>query len=95
MKILITYNLAEEDLQRIKNAFPAVQVTKTLDRDEIMRSIVDDEILLAGRFDQEIFARAKKLRWFQSITAGVERFLSTELVNSRVILTNARDIHAK
>ena len=42
----------------------------------------------------KVISRAPKLKWIQVAIAGVEKFLGTELVESPVILTNARGIHA-
>lgn len=39
-------------------------------------------------------ARAPRLRWIQTMLAGVDRFLNADLVRSRVIVTNTSGIHA-
>ena len=41
----------------------------------------------------EQFLAARELRWIHSQAAAVHQFLFPELVNSDVILTNARDVH--
>ncbi len=41
----------------------------------------------------EQFRAARTLRWIHSPAAAVHQFLFPELVNSDVILTNARDVH--
>jgi phosphoglycerate dehydrogenase-like enzyme len=46
-------------------------------------------VLLAGYFSPELFKAAKKLKWIQAFSAGVERFLIPEVLSSQVILTNA------
>ena len=41
---------------------------------------------------QEIWPYAKKLRWVHSLSAGVEKILFPELIESPVVLTNARGV---
>ncbi len=41
---------------------------------------------------QEIWPHAKKLRWIHSLSAGVEKILFPELIESPVTLTNARGV---
>jgi phosphoglycerate dehydrogenase-like enzyme len=41
---------------------------------------------------QEIWPYAKKVRWVHSLSAGVEKILFPELVESPVVLTNARGV---
>ena len=41
---------------------------------------------------QEIWPRAKKLHWVHSLSAGVEKILFPELIESPVVLTNARGV---
>ncbi len=94
MKVLVTYDLSEELVGRIKNAFPTVTVEKELDPDRIKRAIVDADAVFAGKLSADILAEAKQLKWVQSRWAGVDRFLFPEFVNSDVVLTDAGGIHA-
>jgi D-2-hydroxyacid dehydrogenase (NADP+) len=43
---------------------------------------------------QNTIARAPKLRWIQVISAGVDRWIGTDVWQSRVILTGVSGIHA-
>jgi D-2-hydroxyacid dehydrogenase (NADP+) len=43
---------------------------------------------------QNTIARAPKLRWIQVISAGVDRWIGTDVWHSRVILTGVSGIHA-
>lgn len=51
------------------------------------------EVIGAFALSPEDFAQCKKLRWLHLGVAGVERSLHPALVNSEVMITNARGIH--
>jgi len=52
------------------------------------------EAIGAFVLSREEFAECKKLRWLHLGVAGVEKSLHPALVNSEVIITNARGIHS-
>ncbi|MCC6180146.1 MAG: D-2-hydroxyacid dehydrogenase [Chloroflexi bacterium] len=94
MKLLLTTRMGDpyfgllddlEDVQKVWARTP----------DEIAREIVDADVVY-GWPNREQFQVAKKLRWIQCPSAGVEMFCSIpEIVESDVILTNARGAHAR
>ena len=55
--------------------------------------IVDAEIVVAWSIRPEQIAAAKKLRWIHSPAAAVHQMIFPELVNSEIVLTNAREVH--
>jgi phosphoglycerate dehydrogenase-like enzyme len=59
-------------------------------------SVAEAEVVFAGlgagSLLQELWPRAASLRWIHSLAAGVEGMLFPELVESPVILTNARGV---
>ena len=93
MKILISFDLSQEHVERIQSCLPGIDVRKSSDPRVLLSEIRDAEVLLAGRFNSEMFAVAEKLRWVQAVAAGVDRFLFDNFVSSGVILTNARGVH--
>jgi len=64
----------------------------------LQREAADAEIILysglAGKTAtlQEIWPFVKKVRWIHSLSAGVEKILFPELIESPVVLTNARGV---
>ncbi len=93
LKILISFNLDQEYVERIRSCLPEIDVRRSSDPSVLLSEVRDTEVLLAGRFSREMFAAAKRLKWIQAIAAGVDRFLFQEFVSSEVILTNARGVH--
>src|SRR5208337_3081188 len=54
---------------------------------------VDEEIVVAWSIRPEQIVAAKKLRWIHSPAAAVNQLMFPELVNSDIVLTNAREVH--
>jgi D-2-hydroxyacid dehydrogenase (NADP+) len=52
------------------------------------------EIIYGFGLPAEVIKRSPKLKWIQTTSAGVDRYLTEDLRNSRVILTNVRGMHA-
>jgi phosphoglycerate dehydrogenase-like enzyme len=52
------------------------------------------EVLFGFRLPNDLLKRAPRLRWIQVMSAGVERFLTAEIIKSPVILTNVSGMHA-
>ena len=63
-------------------------------REEIPNSIVDADVFVGG-LNRDLYLRAKKLKWIQSTSSGVDYFVAIpELVDSDVLLTSASGTHA-
>ncbi len=96
----------EESLKRITDVSPRVKVTvvSNLFRKEMMGDasvkkeldaiLADAEVIVGFVPTHNIVNRAPKLKWIQLTSAGVDRFINTEIQNSSIILTNASGIHA-
>ncbi len=94
IKILINLRrkLREDLIQRIREVSDKIEVVEASSRKEALRAIEDADIVF-GWIDRELFLAAKNLKWIQVLTAGVNRLLFPELVESQVLLTNASGIH--
>jgi phosphoglycerate dehydrogenase-like enzyme len=79
--------------QRLQQEFPHVNVVHLPDYKRVDEEIGDAEIVVAWSIRPEQIAAAKKLRWIHSPAAAVHQLIFPELVNSDVILTNAREVH--
>jgi phosphoglycerate dehydrogenase-like enzyme len=65
----------------------------SLDPVKFDEALVEAEVIAAYRFSAEQFSRCRQLRWLHFGAAGIEKSLSPELVQSAVVVTNARGIH--
>jgi len=81
--------------ERIQAAFPQLEVERVTRYDGIEKELEDAEILFSQSLRPEQFSVARKLRWIHSPAAAVHQFMFPELVNSNVILTNAREVHGR
>src|SRR6266496_3559790 len=79
--------------ERLRKDFSQLDVVRLAKPDGIDRELVDTEIAFTSSLQAEHFRLARKLRWIHSPAAAVHQFLFPELVNSDVILTNAREVH--
>jgi len=92
--ILLTRNAPEEDLARVRAVSADLIVEKAPTMEGALARALEAEIIFAGRWSDELWKAAPKLRWVQSGGAGVERFLTPEFIASSVILTNAAGVYA-
>ncbi len=60
---------------------------------ELDTLLAEAEIIL-GFLPSNTIARAPRLKWFQSLSAGIDNFLYEDVINSPVVMTNARGIQA-
>jgi phosphoglycerate dehydrogenase-like enzyme len=79
--------------KRLSQDFPQVNVVHLPDYTRVDKEIGDAEIVIAWSIRPEQIAAAKKLRWIHSPAAAVHQLIFPELVNSDIILTNAREVH--
>lgn len=89
MKIL-TRSLGESELAALRKIVPQAIVKNVDSYEDQLRECEDAEVFLGPEPTPELIRRARKLRWIQLGGAGIERFLFPELVNSDIVLTNAR-----
>ncbi len=96
MHIVIGPNSHDLDLviPELQARHPDLTFTVAKDRAQLPEQLADAEIYV-GWLSRDEFLAAKKLRWIQSPSTGVDSFLRIpELRESDVILTNARGVHA-
>lgn len=56
--------------------------------------LAETDIIYGFRPPQNVISRATKLKWIQTMLAGVDHFLTPDIVRSRVIVTNMSGVHA-
>ncbi len=95
IKILSTYKeLSEKYVQQIRAVSDKITVEIVTDKERVLSAVGDAEILLdSGMFNKEVLMASKRLKWVHAVSAGVERYLFPELVDSQIILTNSSGVH--
>ncbi len=79
--------------KRLQQEFPQVNVVHLPDYKRVDEEILDTEIAITWSVRPAQIAAAKNLRWIHSPAAAVHQLIFPELVNSDIILTNAREVH--
>src|ERR1700687_1020375 len=87
------WNAPEWFSERLRADFPEVVIVSLPEYKRLDAEIPDAEILIAWSIRPEQIAAAKKLRWIHSPAAAVHQLMFPELVNSEIVLTNAREVH--
>ncbi|MFH1639517.1 MAG: hypothetical protein ABIB93_04310 [Chloroflexota bacterium] len=88
-----------ESLKKIQDISPRIKITdvtvplsKELRGDmsskaELDAAFAQAEVIFGFRLPGDIIKRAPRLKWVQMRSAGVERYLTPEMINSPVVLT--------
>lgn len=90
-KVVFTSNqrLSESDIRELRNAAPSLNLVFP-SRENLLKELADAEAVIGG-LNREQFLAAKKLKWMQITSAGVENYLSIpEIKNSQVTMTNMK-----
>ncbi len=80
--------LGPAQLSELRAAAPDINLVVP-DQNRLMEELADADGVL-GPIRPEMIRVAKKLKWVQVFSAGVERYLTPELVNSDITLTNCK-----
>jgi phosphoglycerate dehydrogenase-like enzyme len=91
MKLLLYPPVSAERLARIREAAAPMAVVQADDEARAVAEVADADALF-GSLTPAMLAAAKRLRWAQSPTASMEKYLYPELVESAVVVTNMRGI---
>jgi phosphoglycerate dehydrogenase-like enzyme len=96
MRVLVTstHYLPPEVMAEFRSTFPQVEFSIAVTPEEAIKAAPDAEVVF-GHVTTEVFQAAKKVRWIQSMGAGVEWLARVPaVVESDVIVTNTRGAHA-
>lgn len=80
---------------RLRADFPQLTITQLPGPkyEGIEREIEDAEVVIAWSIKPEQFRHNRKLKWIHSPAAAVHQLMFKELVESPVLVTNAREVH--
>lgn len=81
--------LSEGEVSELKKAAPSLSLVFP-SRDDLNKELADADGVIGG-LNREQFLAAKKLKWMQITSAGVEQYLAVpEIKNSQVVMTNMK-----
>jgi phosphoglycerate dehydrogenase-like enzyme len=94
-KLVLRVELDERYLRQLREAFPEVTLVTATQDEELERVLGQaDAIIGGGPLSEEQLARAKRLRWVQVTSAGVEEWLTPALAKHQLLLTNFSGVAA-
>ncbi|AZR73586.1 hypothetical protein BBF96_09405 [Anoxybacter fermentans] len=99
MKILIGSKVNSRHIKRLKTIGEELGVELNIvcseDKAVLKKEVEDAEVLVIwwSTFDPEYVRVGKKLKWIQTLTAGVDSFLLPEVKERGIILTSMKGIH--
>jgi len=93
LKIHLSSGLTESFQKKLEGLSPQLTITPRLEGSALDQEIAQFDIWF-GRISKDQFAKTKNLRWVQSSSAGVESYVFPELVESDVLLSNAKGCYA-
>lgn len=90
---LETREIVDDYIERIRPYLAGHQFVVCEDLECIKREIADSDAMIGWRITPEVFARARRLRWIQFGSAGIDHTVFPDLLASDVILTTMSGIH--
>jgi phosphoglycerate dehydrogenase-like enzyme len=90
-KKIVVFGMDPEAIREFRSVSPNVTVEAAAKGDDVYVQVADADAIF-GTINPRLLAAAKKLKWVQSYSAGVEAFCFPEFVASPVVLTNGRII---
>jgi phosphoglycerate dehydrogenase-like enzyme len=88
------WNLPARCRERLEREFPDVRFESPPDRAAADRAVAGADVVLGWAVNAGNLARAERLRWIHLTAAGVASYLFPALIESPVVVTNARGLHA-
>jgi len=88
------WNLPPVYVDQLRAAFPDVRFSAPRTQAEADTLLPETDIVFGWAVNARNFERAAKLRWIQISAAGVGALLFPALVESDVVITNGRGLHA-
>ncbi|MEN6357821.1 MAG: D-2-hydroxyacid dehydrogenase [Armatimonadota bacterium] len=85
--------IIDDYISRIQKLLSGHELAVCENVETIKREIADADVMIGWRITPEVFAEAKKLKWIQFGSAGIDHTVFPELVKSDIVLTTLSGIH--
>jgi phosphoglycerate dehydrogenase-like enzyme len=99
MLVAVDFTASPARLQKLREQIEArlgsdlAKIELSLDPKKFAEQLADAEVVATYRFSAEQYSQCRKLRWLYLGAAGIEKSLSPALIQSDVVVTNARGVH--
>ena len=88
----LVVNLSPDFIKEVQAANPNLRIVPARGP-EVAKEIVDADGIVGINLNADLLRQAKNLQWYQTGNTGMERTLFPELVESKVIVTNQKQIY--
>jgi phosphoglycerate dehydrogenase-like enzyme len=100
VKVLVNFHLgtdvrvrvSEDTLTTLRRRFPGTTFEPADDRETLAREARDTDVFYGFEFPPDLVPDAPRLRWIQSISAGIERNLAAPIIQRGIWVTNGSGI---
>ena len=92
-KVLIYHKIDKKDVDYLNKKYTDCNFIACTNKTEMEKQIEDTDILITFKFNMEMLERAKKVKWIQALSAGIDSYPLEEISERGIILTNGRGIH--
>lgn len=86
--------IVDDYIERVADSLSGHEFAICEDVDSVKREIEDADVLICWRVTPEVLACARKLKWIQFGSAGIDHTVFPELLASDIVLTTMSGIHA-
>ncbi len=96
MRILVYYDFNDKQIETLRGlaaSYGNHEVIHAADEEAAVEAAPEAEVLI-GVFRPAVFAAAPRLRWAQAPSAGMDAFLTPEVVNNNAVVSNAAGLYA-
>jgi D-2-hydroxyacid dehydrogenase (NADP+) len=106
VNLLVTTALDDASLRQIMNVSSKIRLTNISElvraeqtgdaavKTQLDALLAEADVIYGFRLPRKVLSRAPNLKWVQTMSAGVDRYLDDEFRRSSVVLTNVSGIHA-
>jgi phosphoglycerate dehydrogenase-like enzyme len=92
-KFVVGWPMPETQLERFRADFPLVNFVPA-DAENLSAELADADAVISWRLTPGDLARAPRLKWLQTVGAGIDDIVSPELIQRGIIVTNNSGVHA-
>jgi phosphoglycerate dehydrogenase-like enzyme len=100
VRVLLNFHLGKDVriavsdgvLATLRARFPDVTFVGADDQETLAREAVDADVFYGFTFPPDLVPQSPRLRWIQSMSAGIEGNLSPAVVERKILLTNGAGI---
>jgi phosphoglycerate dehydrogenase-like enzyme len=80
-------------VEKLRAEFPEITFAHHRSYDNIEDDLLDADVIVSWSLHGDQILAAPRLRWIHSTAAAIHQLLIPEIVNSNIVITNARTVH--